>query len=98
MKAVIEMNKTATNLGEISADDSKRCRGAINVLIRLLPLIFEDKEFFMRAMWHEQSFFNNQINALVLMDALSVLLFKPGFTIGALEPGVSPQPFGKCRV
>jgi len=31
----------------------KTTRGAIHLLNRCIPLIFEDKEFFMRAMWHE---------------------------------------------
>jgi hypothetical protein len=41
----------------------KLLMGAIHFLNRTVPLIFEDKEFFMRSMWHEQSFFGNQINA-----------------------------------
>jgi len=32
---------------------SKLVRGAIHFLNRTVPLIFEDKEFFMRAFWHE---------------------------------------------
>lgn len=67
-------------------------KGSINVLARFLPLIFEDKEFFMRSMWHEQPFFNNQVNALRLMEAISILLFKPGFTIQSLN-GANPQLF-----
>jgi hypothetical protein len=62
-------------------DEYRMLKGSINVLARFLPLIFEDKEFFMRSMWHEQPFFNNQVNALRLMEAISILLFKPGFTI-----------------
>lgn len=42
-----------------SGDQSKVLRGAINLIARVVPLIFEDKEFFMRSMWHEQAFFNN---------------------------------------
>ena len=55
------------------------------MIARVIPLIFEDKEFFMRSMWHEQAFFNNQINALKLMESISLLLFKPGFTIKPLD-------------
>lgn len=40
-------------------DEYRMLRGAINVLSRIVPLIFEDKEFFMRSMWHEQPFFGN---------------------------------------
>ena len=67
-------------------------QGAINLIARVIPLIFEDKEFFMRAMWHEQAFFNNQVNALLLMESISILLFKPGFTIAPLPQGVSSNP------
>ncbi len=31
----------------------KQLRGAIHVLIRTFPLLFEDKELMMRAMWRE---------------------------------------------
>lgn len=46
---------------EINAkrDEYRTLKGAINLLTRVCPLIFEDKEFFMRSMWHEQPFFNN---------------------------------------
>lgn len=67
-------------------------QGAINLIARVIPLIFEDKEFFMRAMWHEQAFFSNQVNALLLMESISILLFKPGFTIAPLPQGVSSNP------
>lgn len=63
-----------------------------------MPLIFEDKEFFMRALWSEQSFFKNQINAIQLMDAIYLLLFKPGFTIMPLrDQSVELNYFGKLR-
>ena len=48
----------------------------------------------MRSMWHEQSFFNNQINAIKLMESISMLLFKPGFTIAALEEDYVPSVSG----
>jgi hypothetical protein len=51
------------------------------VLIRTFPLLFEDKEIMMRCMWREQALFGNQVNALKMMDAISILLFKPGFTV-----------------
>jgi hypothetical protein len=72
-------------------DETKVLQGAINLIARVIPLIFEDKEFFMRSMWHEQSFFNNQINAIRMMDSLSALLFKPGFTITPYKSGHDPQ-------
>ena len=69
-------------------------QGSINLIARVVPLIFEDKEFFMRAMWHEQAFFNNQINAIKLMESISLLLFKPGFTIRALDDDYMPSVTG----
>lgn len=66
-------------------EESRTLQGAINLIARVIPLIFEDKEFFMRSMWHEQAFFQNQINALKLMESISLLLFKPGFTIKPLD-------------
>lgn len=56
-------------------------RGAIHVLIRTFPLLFEDKDLLMRTMWREQALFGNQINAIRMMEAVSILLFKPGFTV-----------------
>jgi hypothetical protein len=38
----------------ISDAITKLILGAIHFLNRTLPLIFEDKEFFMKAMWQEQ--------------------------------------------
>jgi hypothetical protein len=64
---------------------SRTTRGAIHFLNRCLPLIFEDKEFLVRALWSEQSFFQNQINAICLMEAITILMFKPGFTIMPLK-------------
>jgi hypothetical protein len=32
-------------------------------------------------MWREQALFNSQINAIAMMEAISLLLFKEGFTI-----------------
>jgi len=59
--AVRVMFEVATQQVEVNPkrDEYRSLKGAINVLIRVLPLIFEDKEFFMRSMWHEQPYFNN---------------------------------------
>jgi hypothetical protein len=59
--------------------------GAIHFLNRVVPLIFEDKEFLMRSMWHEQALFGNQINAIQILEALSILYFLPGFTIAPFK-------------
>jgi hypothetical protein len=32
-------------------------------------------------MWREQALFGNQINAIKMMESISVLMFKPGFSI-----------------
>ena len=69
-------------------------QGAINLIARVVPLIFEDKEFFMRSMWHEQAFFNNQINATKLMESISLLLFMPGYTIKPLDEDIPPSVTG----
>jgi len=37
----------------------KQTKGAIHILTRCLPLIFEDKDFYMKAMWEEQAEFWN---------------------------------------
>mmetsp|Transcript_17022 Transcript_17022/g.26286 ORF Transcript_17022/g.26286 Transcript_17022/m.26286 type:complete len:222 (-) Transcript_17022:2372-3037(-) len=71
-----------------------KLKGAIHVLNRVFPLLFEEKELFIRCMWREQALFNSQINAIQMMEAISLLLFKEGFTILPLEDGVSPQLYG----
>lgn len=55
------MHDAAAQPSQMVKDDttSKCVKGAIHFLNRTVPLIFEDKEFFMRSMWSEQSFFNN---------------------------------------
>lgn len=73
-------------------------QGAIHFLNRTLPLIFEDKEFFMRLMWHEQAYFGNQINAIKIMEAISLLLFKQGFTILPFtDAQMQPEYYGKSK-
>jgi len=55
------MHDSATQMATIvkGTDESRTLQGAINLIARVIPLIFEDKEFFMRSMWHEQAFFQN---------------------------------------
>jgi len=71
-------------------DDARRkvVKGALHLLTRIFPLLFEDKELLMRAMWREQPLFGNQINALNMMEAISILLFKPGFTVQEVPDGM----------
>lgn len=66
----------------------KQLKGAIHILIRTFPLLFEDKELMMRTMWREQALFGNQINALRMMEAISILLFKPGFSVQEVPDGL----------
>lgn len=40
--------------GSITDVTTKLILGAIHFLNRTLPLIYEDKDFFMKAMWQEQ--------------------------------------------
>lgn len=64
------------------------------MLNRMFPLLFEDKECFLRSMWREQPFFNSQINAINLMEAISLLLFKEGFCIQELPEGATADYSG----
>jgi len=68
--------KVLTNEEQIS-----KVKGAIHVLNRIFPLLFEEKELFIRCMWREQALFSSQINAISMMESISLLLFKEGYTI-----------------
>ena len=60
-------------------------QGAVNFMARVFPLLSEDKVFASRCMWREQEIFNNQVNALIMLQAIPLLFFKPGYTIAPLE-------------
>ena len=76
------MHDIATQNKVVTEDSHKKVlKGAINLLIRSFPLLFEDKDLLMRCMWREQALFGNQINAIKMMESISLLLFKPGFTV-----------------
>ncbi len=64
------------------------------MLTRMFPLMFEDKELLMRTMWREQALFGNQINALNMMEAISLLFFKPGYTVLEVAEGMELQYYG----
>jgi len=70
----------------IESEDRKRAlRGAIHLLTRIFPIVLEDRDqLIMKLFWKEDPHFR-QINALLLMEAISLLLFKPGFTIAPLD-------------
>jgi len=51
------MHDAASHPSQLQDAAAKVTKGAIHFLNRVMPLIFEDKDFFMRAMWHEQSLF-----------------------------------------
>ena len=54
------MHECATQLKVISSDeDAARLKGAIHLLTRVFPLLFEEKELFIRCMWREQALFNS---------------------------------------
>lgn len=83
---------------KVGGNTSVLVKGAIHFLNRVMPLIYEDKEFYMRAMWHEQSseLFESQVNAIMLVESIALLLFKPGFTIQMpTDPEWKPNYFGK---
>jgi len=95
MKAVRVMHDVATNSKIlVNEEQIAQVRGAIHVLNRIFPLLLEEKELFIRCMWREQALFSSQINAIMMMESISLLLFKEGFTIQPLDAGVSPQYFG----
>lgn len=71
-------------------DETSKLKGAIHVLNRIFPLLFEEKELFIRCMWREQALFDSQINAIAMMEAISLLMFKEGFTIMPLPDGMTP--------
>lgn len=82
---------------KVGGNTSLLVKGAIHFLNRVVPLIYEDKDFYMRSMWHEQPQFNNQLNAFVLIESISLLLFKPGFAIQQpTDPSWQVNYFGKC--
>lgn len=92
------MHDIATQYKTITDENHKKIlKGAINVLIRTFPLLFEDKELLMRCMWREQALFGNQVNAIKMMESISILLFKPGFTIQDIPGGLDLQYYGKLN-
>jgi hypothetical protein len=92
------MHDIATQYKTITDENHKNIlKGAINVLIRTFPLLFEDKELLMRCMWREQALFGNQVNAIKMMESISILLFKPGFTIQDIPGGLDLQYYGKVK-
>jgi hypothetical protein len=83
------MHDVATQFKVLTTEENKKvAKGAIHVLTRVFPLLFEDKELLMRCMWREQALFGNQINALKMMESVSLLLFKPGFTVQEVPDGL----------
>jgi hypothetical protein len=84
----------AMNVRVIEEPDAAKLRGAIHVLNRTFPLLLEDKDMFIECMWREKPFFNSQINAISMMEAISVLNFKEGFTIEQVPGGKQPDVFG----
>lgn len=90
------MNDIATQQKTVTEEEKKKVlKGSIHILMRVFPLLFEDKDLLMRAMWREQALFGNQINALKLMDAVSILFFKPGFTVQEVPNGLELQYYSK---
>ena len=83
------MHDIATQFRVINQDNhTKLLKGSLHLITRVFPLLFEDKDLLMRAMWREQALFGNQINALKMMESISILLFKPGFTVQDVPDGL----------
>jgi High-temperature-induced dauer-formation protein len=86
------MHDIAINYKVVTEEAHKKTlKGCINILLRTFPLMFEDKELLMRCMWREQALFGNQLNAILMMESISLLLFKPGFTIQDVPAGLDLQ-------
>jgi len=81
------MYDCALEPGNMTAGDAKSTtlQGAVNFMARVFPLLSEDKAFASKCMWREQAAFNNQVNALNLLQSIPLLFFKPGYTIAPLE-------------
>jgi|688.fasta_scaffold1340729_1 hypothetical protein len=47
------MHEAATHPGDITDEIASKLRGAIHFLNRTFPLVFEDREFYIRALWQE---------------------------------------------
>lgn len=93
--AVKVMHDVAKAASPVTGEEElAKLKGAIHVLNRIFPLLFEEKELFIRCMWREQALFDSQINAINMMEAISLLLFKEGFTIMPLPDGITPQYYG----
>jgi hypothetical protein len=89
------MHETATENRSITDDGQRKTlKGCINLLIRTFPILFEDKELLLRCMWREQALFGNQINAIKMMESVSILLFKPGFSIQDVQATTELNLFG----
>lgn len=88
------MHDIAIQYKVVTEENHKKIlKGAVNILIRTFPLLLEDKELLMRCMWREQALFGNQINAIKMMESISLLLFKPGFTVQDVPAGLDLQYF-----
>ena len=55
VQAIKIMHDSAINIATLqnSTAEYAMLQGSCNLIARVLPLIFEEKEFFMRSMWHE---------------------------------------------
>jgi len=59
----------------------KEVKGAVHMIQRIFPVLLEDQQTMNNVMWQEQAEFKNQINAPLLLEAISMLLLKPGFAV-----------------
>ena len=77
------LHDAATQLKVIDSDEKKKVlRGSLHLLTRVFPIVLEEKEqLWGKILWKEVPQFSNQVNAVKLGEAISLLLFKPGFTI-----------------
>jgi hypothetical protein len=90
------MYEASTQMINLTSPEKIRAvKGAIHIVHRMYPIFFENKDTMFRIMWLEHPQFPGQINSLFLMEAISCLLFKPGFTIKEVDSNAELSLFGK---
>ena len=81
-----------------SPEKQKSVKGALHIIHRIFPILFEEKDTMFRIMWRDDSNFPGQINALHLMESISLLLFKPGFTIKEVSQNAELNYYSKFQI
>jgi hypothetical protein len=67
----------------VTGDSESLCNGAVYLLIRLMAFITKDSEMMNKVLWETESETSQGHSvpyAIKLLDAIMLLLFKPGYT------------------